>query len=112
MKRYGAPRTVVTDRLRSYCAAMKEIGNFDRQEVGRHLSNSAENSLLPFRRRSEQCLDSGGCRTFRNSLRRMPHFTTTSISTATSSAARRLNQTATQPSSNGVNFWLDRAGRV
>ena len=51
MKRYGAPRTVVTDRLRSYGAAMKEIGSIDRQEVGRHLNNRAENSHLPFRRR-------------------------------------------------------------
>ena len=51
MKRYGAPRTVITDRLRSYGAAMKEIGNIDRQEVGRHLNNRAENSHLPFRRR-------------------------------------------------------------
>ena len=51
MKRYGAPRTVVTDRLRSYGAAMKEIGNYDRQEVGRHLNNPTENSHLPFRRR-------------------------------------------------------------
>ncbi|MCR9196475.1 MAG: transposase [Hyphomonas sp.] len=51
MKRYGAPRKVVTDRLRSYGAAMKEIGNEDRQEVGRHLNNRAVNSHLPFRRR-------------------------------------------------------------
>ncbi|MCR9195476.1 MAG: transposase [Hyphomonas sp.] len=51
MKRYGAPRGVITDRLRSYGAAMKEIGNEDRQEVGRHLNNRAENSHLPFRRR-------------------------------------------------------------
>ncbi|MEO0817068.1 MAG: IS6 family transposase [Pseudomonadota bacterium] len=51
MKRYGAPKTIVTDRLRSYGAAMKTIGNADRQEVGRHLNNRAENSHLPFRRR-------------------------------------------------------------
>ena len=50
-KRYGSPQTVVTDQLRSYGAAMKEIGNIDRQEVGRHLNNRAENSHLPFRRR-------------------------------------------------------------
>jgi len=30
---------------------MNEIGNQDRQEVGRHLNNRAENSHLPFRRR-------------------------------------------------------------
>ena len=51
MKRYGPPRTVITGRLRSYGAAMKEIGMDDRQEVGRHLNNRAENSYLPFRRR-------------------------------------------------------------
>lgn len=51
MKRYGSPRTVIADRLRSYGAAMNEIRNQDRQEVGRHLNNRAENSHLPFRRR-------------------------------------------------------------
>jgi putative transposase len=51
MKRYGNPEVIVTDRLASYRAAMKVIGNKDRQEVGRHLNNRAENSHLPFRRR-------------------------------------------------------------
>ena len=51
MKKYGQPRTVVTDGLCSYPAAMKEIGNADRQEVGRRLNNRAENSHQPFRRR-------------------------------------------------------------
>ena len=35
MKKYGRPRTIVTDRLRAYSVAMKEVGNVDRQEVGR-----------------------------------------------------------------------------
>ena len=51
MKKYGQPRSVVTDGLCSYCAAMKEIGNTDRHEVGRRLNNRAENSHQPFRRR-------------------------------------------------------------
>jgi putative transposase len=51
MKKYGAPRSVVTDGLRAYPAAMKEIGNADRHEVGRRLNNGAENSHQPFRRR-------------------------------------------------------------
>jgi putative transposase len=51
MKRHGQPKKVVTDGLRSYRAAMKEIGNADRQETGRWLNNRAENSHLPFRRR-------------------------------------------------------------
>jgi len=51
MKRYGQPEVVVTDRLRSYRAAMKVIGNAERQETGRWLNNRAENSHQPFRRR-------------------------------------------------------------
>ena len=51
MKRFGRPREVVTDRLRSYRAAMREIGNADRQITGRHENNRAENSHLPLRRR-------------------------------------------------------------
>lgn len=46
MKRYDATRTVVTDRLRSYGATMKQIGNEHRQKVGRHLNNRAEQEPL------------------------------------------------------------------
>jgi putative transposase len=51
MKRYGRPWLIVTDRLRSYGAAMKDIGIVERQECGRWLNNRAENSHQPFRRR-------------------------------------------------------------
>jgi putative transposase len=51
MKRYGRPRAIVTDRLRSYGAAMKVIGNAADQECGRRLNNRAKNSHQPFRRR-------------------------------------------------------------
>ena len=51
MKRYGRPKVIVTDRLKSYRAAMNVIGNADHQETGRWLNNRAENSHLPFRRR-------------------------------------------------------------
>ena len=51
MKRYGKPRSIVTDRLRSYGAAMKVIGNAAVQQCGRWLNNRAENSHQPFRRR-------------------------------------------------------------
>jgi putative transposase len=51
MKRYGRPEVIVTDRLRSYRAAMKVIGNEARQATGRWLNNRAENSHQPFRRR-------------------------------------------------------------
>jgi len=51
MKRHGQPKVIVTDRLKSYRAAMNVVGNADRQETGRWLNNRAENSHLPFRRR-------------------------------------------------------------
>ena len=51
MKRHGRPRVVATDKLRSYRAAMKVIGNEAIQETGRWLNNRAENSHQPFRRR-------------------------------------------------------------
>lgn len=51
MRRHGSPNTLVTDKLRSYGAAMKVVGNADRQETGRWKNNRAENSHLPFRRR-------------------------------------------------------------
>ncbi|HJO87895.1 MAG TPA: IS6 family transposase [Rhodospirillales bacterium] len=51
MKRNGQPRAIVTDRLRSYRAAMKILGNESTQVVGRWKNNRCENSHLPFRRR-------------------------------------------------------------
>ena len=51
MKQYGQPKVIVTDRLRSYRAAMNLIGNAADQECGRWLNNRAENSHQPFRRR-------------------------------------------------------------
>jgi len=56
MKRYGQPKVIVTDKLRSYGAAMKVIGNAAKQETGRWLNNRAENSHLPFRRRERAML--------------------------------------------------------
>jgi putative transposase len=63
MKRYGRPRKIVTDGLCSYCAAMKQIGNADRHEVGRRLNNRAENSRQPFRRREHAMQRFGSMKT-------------------------------------------------
>ena len=51
MKRYGKPAAIVTDKLKSYRAALKELGVAFKQETGRWINNRAENSHLPFRRR-------------------------------------------------------------
>ncbi|MEO7240077.1 MAG: DDE-type integrase/transposase/recombinase [Sphingomicrobium sp.] len=51
VKRYGSPERIVTDGLRSYTAAMAELGYSGKQEIGRWINNRVENSHLPFRRR-------------------------------------------------------------
>ena len=51
MKQYGRPKVIVTDKLPSYRAAMKEMGIDRRQVTGQWLNNPAENSHQPFRRR-------------------------------------------------------------
>lgn len=56
MRKHGQPETIVTDKLRSYGAALKEVGASSRQETGRWANNRAENSHLPFRRRERAML--------------------------------------------------------
>ena len=56
LKRHGKVEAIVTDGLRSYPAAMRDLGNLDRREMGRWLNNRAENSHLPFRRRERAML--------------------------------------------------------
>ena len=51
LKNHGSPVEVVTDGLRSYPAALGELGIQDRREMGRWLNNRVENSHLPLRRR-------------------------------------------------------------
>ncbi|WP_404818144.1 IS6 family transposase [Ruegeria profundi] len=50
MRKHGRPEVIVTDRLKSYGAALKDIGAANRQGTGRWLNNRAENFHLPFRR--------------------------------------------------------------
>ena len=47
MKRYGWPKVIVTDRLRSYRAAMKIVGNAERQETGRWLNRRVARGSFP-----------------------------------------------------------------
>nr|WP_247716842.1 IS6 family transposase [Gymnodinialimonas ceratoperidinii] len=56
MRKHGQPEVIVTDRLRSYGAALKEMGAGERRETGRWLNNRAENSHLPLRRRERAML--------------------------------------------------------
>jgi putative transposase len=56
LKRHGSPEAITTDGLRSYKAAMSELGNADKQQVGRWANNRVENSHLSFRRRERAML--------------------------------------------------------
>jgi putative transposase len=56
MKRQGRPEELVTDKLRSYGAALKELGIQDSRLTDRWENNRAENSHQPFRRRERAML--------------------------------------------------------
>jgi putative transposase len=56
LKRHGSPEAVTTDGLRSYKAAMDELGSAEKLEIGRWANNRVENSHLPFRRRERAIL--------------------------------------------------------
>lgn len=56
MKRFGSPEAITTDGLRSYKAAMSELGNARKQNIGRWANNRVENSHLSFRRRERSML--------------------------------------------------------
>jgi putative transposase len=56
LKRHGSPDTITTDGLRSYRAAMTDLGCEQKQEIGRWANNRVENSHLPFRRRERAML--------------------------------------------------------
>lgn len=56
LRRNGRPDVLVNDQLRSYGAALKNLGRGDDREIGRWANNRAENSHLPFRRRERAML--------------------------------------------------------
>ena len=104
MKRYGRPASIVTDRLRSYRAAMNVIGNAASQTCGRWLNNRAENSHQPFRRREAAMAKFRDVKTLQNSPPPTHRSTTTSTSNATSTAATNSNMTEPPPWPSGVNL--------
>jgi putative transposase len=60
LKRHDKPEVIVTGGLRSYLAAMGELGNLERHDMGRWLNNRLKNSHLPFRRREQAKLRFSG----------------------------------------------------
>ncbi len=107
MKKYGRPRSVVTDGLSYYPAAMREIGNDDRHEVGRRLNNWAETRISLFDDESEPCSGSEARRRSRNSAEFMLRFTTISTRNVISSPAKSTNRDARPRSASGARSWPD-----
>ncbi len=56
LKRHDRPHVFVTDKPRSYGAALKDLGLPDERETGQWLNNRVENSHQPFRRRERAML--------------------------------------------------------
>lgn len=56
LKNHRSPVEIVTDGLRSYPAALKELGIEGRREMGGWLNNRVENSHLPLRRKERVML--------------------------------------------------------
>jgi putative transposase len=98
MRKYGRPEVIVTDKLRSYGAALKEIEAGDRQESGRWMNNRAENSHLQFRRRERAMLQ------FRR-MRSLQKF-----ASVHASVSNHFNQERSLSSRN--NFKLNRAAAL
>jgi putative transposase len=66
IKRYGRPKVIVTDRLRSNRAAMNMMDNAGSHECGRWLSNRAENSHQPFRQQARAMAKVGDVKILQN----------------------------------------------
>ncbi|UZK66705.1 hypothetical protein OKW87_02370 [Sphingomonas sp. M1-B02] len=55
LKRHGSPEAITTDGLRSHKAAMKELGNTEKQEVGRGATTASKIATSPSEDGNEQC---------------------------------------------------------
>ncbi len=51
IKHHGPSQTIITDKLASYKAAMRQLGKQNKQDTTKLHNNQAENSHQPFRRR-------------------------------------------------------------
>ena len=59
LKRHGQAEAIVTDALKSYPAARRELGNEARREVGRHANNQTETQTCRSAAENGRCSDFG-----------------------------------------------------
>lgn len=67
MRKHGQPEVIVTDRLRSYGAALKDIGVGERQKLVAGSTIELRIHTCHSDDESGRCFASGGCEVFRNS---------------------------------------------
>ena len=103
MKLYGRPYVIVTDLLQSYGAAMKVIGNAERQETGVGRITEPRTHICLFVEENGQYFASVDYAICRKSLPFIRQFTTTSTKNATSTVEKISNPIAPRLSPNGVN---------
>lgn len=118
LKRHGKVEAIVTDGLKSYSAAMRELGNLERGEMGRWINNRVENSHLPFHRRERAMLRfrrmtrrAAKPTRCRSSARSMPRSTIVSVRSATSSVVKNIRLDAQLPSLSGRVLWPDESAQ-
>jgi hypothetical protein len=112
MKRHGKAEVLVTDKLRSYGAAMKVIGTLKNRklDVGSTIEPRIHTRHLD--EESGPCLALGGWERYRNSSPSTPQSTTISTRSAISIHVMTLSSTAPLLFPNGVNFVEHRFRRV
>ena len=109
MKRYGRPEVLVTEKLRSYGAAMKVIGNADRQETG-PLAEQPGREFTPAvsGEGSGLCCATADCEVCRSSYPSTLQFIITSTRNAASVAEKISNSSAPPISLSGGSWvWPD-----
>ena len=109
LRRHGPPETIVTDRLASYGAALKDLTGTDARNIGKWLNNRAENSHQPFRRRERAMLRFRRMRSLQkfaaihgsvhNHFNQQRHYHTTNIQRASRRPHQRVASTLC-----GLNF--------
>jgi len=104
MESSGQPQMVVTDKLRSNGAAMKEIGNASLQETGRWLKTGLRIHTCIFNDENGPCSGSGECDVCRNSPLSIPQFTPASITNAPTTAEKISNSIDPPRSPSGGSF--------
>ena len=103
MSRHGRPKEIVTDKLPSYKAALKDLGAMNLQNTQRYHNNQVENSHLHFRRRER------GMNKFRlmQSLQKFVSIQSSFLNHFNHQRHIENRQTFKDLRQNSVNIWQD-----